>query len=114
MERNLLPNASAMIIGGQTKNIDFDHLLPTDDNPTYEYYPPKSGNWPKHLDILAWAYPHNLYAPSFQLPGGGVFMIVSNKTIIINTSTEAITNLPDLIVSDHAPWIYVLLKLLTE
>lgn len=96
-----------MIIGGQTKNIDFDHLQPTDDNPTYEYYPPKTGNWPKQLDILAWAYPHNLYSPSFLLPSGRVFMVVSNKSIIIDPKTEGITNLPDMPVTDHAPWIYV-------
>lgn len=101
-----LPDGSAMVIGGQTKNIDFENLRPTDNNPTYEYNPPKPGPWPKQLDILQWAYPHNLYAPSFVLPSGGVFVVVSNKSIIINPKTDSITNLPDLIVADHSPWIY--------
>lgn len=101
-----LADGSAMIIGGQTKNIDFDNLAPQDQNPTYEYYPSKGGSWPRYLDILAWAYPHNLYPPSFLLPSGRVFCLVSNKSIIIDPSNENIINLPDMPPSDHSPWIY--------
>jgi hypothetical protein len=102
-----LADGSAIIIGGQTKNIDFDHLLPTDNNPTYEYFPAKTtGTWPRILDILVWAYPHNLYPQSYLLPSGRIFVLVSNKTIIIDPKTEAITNLPDIPVMDHSPWIY--------
>ena len=105
---NILFNqsCSAIIIGGQTKNIQFDKLLPTDNNPSYEYFPSKSGQWPRRLEILDWSFPHNLYPPAFLLPSGNVFLLVSNKTIIINTETEEITNLPDLIAADHSPWIY--------
>ncbi|KAI8900031.1 glyoxal oxidase N-terminus-domain-containing protein [Globomyces pollinis-pini] len=102
-----LADGTNIIIGGQTKNIDFDHLAPTDDNPTYEYYPPKSGTWPKRLDLLSWAFPHNLYAPSFQLPTGGVFIHASNRSIILDTKTEKISFLPDMPeLEDHSPWIY--------
>lgn len=101
-----LPSGDAIIIGGHTKNIDFDHLAPTDDNPYYEYYPPKEGIWPKKLDILQWAFPHNLYAPSFLLPSGRVFILVSNRSIIIDPKDESITHLPDLPPLDHSPWIY--------
>lgn len=101
-----LEDGSAIIIGGQTKNIDFGGLKPTDQNPTYEYYPPKAGRWPRQLDILQWAFPHNLYAPAFVMPDGNIFMIVSNKTVIIDVKTEAITNLPDLVDPDHSPWVY--------
>ena len=58
------------------------------------------------MDILVWSFPHNLYAPSFLLPSGNVFVFVSNKTIIIDTKTDQVINLPDLIADDHAPWIY--------
>lgn len=101
-----LPDNSAIIIGGQTKNIDFENLQPTDDNPTYEYYPAKSGSWPKRLDILAWAFPHNLYPQSFVLPSGRIFMLVSNRSIILDPKDESVVNLPDLVADDHAPWIY--------
>jgi hypothetical protein len=104
----LADGETTIIIGGQTKNIDFDRLDPIgDDNPTYEYYPPKAGTWPKRLDILSWAWPHNLYAPSFLLPSGNIFMLVSNRTIILNTKTEEVVQLPPLdFDSDHSPWIY--------
>lgn len=102
-----MPLFSAIIIGGQTKNIDFDHLKGTDDNPTYEYYPKKAGQWPKTLDILVWAFPHNLYPPAFLLPSGRVFVVVSNRTIIIDPKTDQVISLPDLVTpQDHAPWIY--------
>jgi hypothetical protein len=102
-----LPDNSAIIIGGQTKNIDFENLQPTDDNPTYQYYPEKTtGEWPRRLEILAWAFPHNLYPQSFVLPSGRVFMLVSNRSIILDPKDESITNLPDLTADDHAPWIY--------
>ncbi|KAJ3358350.1 hypothetical protein HDU91_005245 [Kappamyces sp. JEL0680] len=95
-----------IIIGGQTKNIDFDHLKGTDDNPTYEYYPAKSGTWPKTLDILQWAFPHNLFPQSFLMPSGRLFLLVSNRSVIIDPKTEAVTPLPDMPQTDHAPWIY--------
>jgi hypothetical protein len=96
-----------IIIGGQTKNIDFDNLKGTDNNPTYEYYPPKAGAWPKTLDILVWAFPHNLYPQTFVMPSGKLFMLVSNRSIILDPKTEAVTQLPDMPMMDHAPWIYV-------
>lgn len=103
----LFLNHSAIIIGGQTKNIDFDNLRATDNNPTYEYYPPKSGQWPKRLEILDWSFPHNLYPPAFLLPSGKVFVVVSNRTILIDPKTDVVTSLPDLVIpQDHSPWIY--------
>jgi hypothetical protein len=95
-----------IIIGGSTKNLDMDRLLATDNNPTYEYYPAKEGQWPRQLDILQWAFPHNLYPPAFQTPAGEVMVVVSNRTIMINPETDAIRNLDDMPILDHSPWIY--------
>jgi hypothetical protein len=52
-----LANGNQIIIGGSTKNLDFDDLNQAiDDNPTYEYYPPKEGAWPRRLSILEWFF----------------------------------------------------------
>lgn len=80
---------------------------PIINNPTYEYYPTKAtGSWPKPLDLLQWAFPFNLYPQSFQLPSGGVFIMASNRSIILNPADESIKYLPDLPALDHRPWIY--------
>lgn len=55
-----LGDGSNIIFGGQTKNLDFGKLNRSEDNPTYEYYPKKQGQWPKVLPLLQWAYPHNM------------------------------------------------------
>jgi hypothetical protein len=94
-----------MIISGTKKNLDFEDL--PGQNPTYEYYPEKSGAWPKNLAILEWAFPFVLYPMAFQLPSGSVFLFVSNKTVLINPKTDEISNnVKDLIVPNHFPFIY--------
>ena len=76
-------------------------------NPTYEYYPAKSGSWPRNLEILEWAFPFVLYPMAFQMPSGNVFLFVSNKSISINPKTDQIYNrIPDLVVERHFPFIY--------
>jgi hypothetical protein len=77
-------------------------------NPTYEYYPPKTtGEWPRKLEILEWAYPFVLYPMAFQLPSGNVFLFVSNRSIIINPKTDEIYNtIPNLYEPTHLPFIY--------
>jgi Glyoxal oxidase N-terminus len=99
-----LLDGSTMIIGGNTKNLDFDHLT-DENNPTYEYWPAKPQG-AIHLDILAWAFPHMMYPTAAVLPSGKVFLFVSNKTVLIDPVTDSITNLPDMPQMDHAPWIY--------
>lgn len=101
-----LGDGTNIIIGGSTKNLDFSVLLASDNNPTYEYYPSKPGAWPKTLDILNWAFPFMLYPPASVLPSGGVFVFVSNKTVVIDPTTDTIKNLPDAPLLDHSPWIY--------
>ena len=55
-----LADSRMIIIGGNTENLDFDKLG-DNNNPTYEYYPAKSGSWPRELSILRWAYPHHVH-----------------------------------------------------
>jgi hypothetical protein len=90
-----LHDGSQIIVGGVTTYIDMENLS-DNNNPTYEYYPSKS-----------WCYPFCLYPVVRQLPSRNVFMMVSNKSLILNPETEKISfTIPDLIAPDHAPWIY--------
>eukprot|EP00842_Homolaphlyctis_polyrhiza_P002995 jgi/Hompol1/3697/HPOL_006729-RA len=50
-----LSDGSHIIIGGSTDAIDYGNLQPI-NNPTYEYWPAKTGDWPKTLQILTWAF----------------------------------------------------------
>jgi hypothetical protein len=104
-----------IIISGTTANLDFEHLSEENKNPTYEYYPPRFGGNAIRSSILDWAYPHNLYPYAFQLKSGGVFLFVSNRTIVIDPKVDpgtdgaaegSYTSLPDMPPMDHAPWIY--------
>jgi hypothetical protein len=80
-------------------------LSVAENNPTYEYYPPKPKG-PIILQLLVWAFPHMMYPASAVLPSGKVFVFASNKSVLINTNTDIITDLPDMPEMDHAPWIY--------
>eukprot|EP00842_Homolaphlyctis_polyrhiza_P003039 jgi/Hompol1/3736/HPOL_006712-RA len=61
-----LADGTNMIIGGSTINLDYSNLSLSNNNPTYEYWPAKTGDWPKTLQILTWAFPFMLY-PMAQL-----------------------------------------------
>ncbi|KAJ3286907.1 hypothetical protein HDU79_006127 [Rhizoclosmatium sp. JEL0117] len=103
-------DGTVFITSGSLKNIDFEDLSVT-NNPTYEFYPPKYG--PNIFSsVLNWAFPHNLYPMAFQLPSGKIFMMVSNRTVLIDPkvdpgNTEANTvEIASVPAIDHAPWIY--------
>ncbi|KAI9346266.1 hypothetical protein BDR26DRAFT_916681 [Obelidium mucronatum] len=103
-------DGTLFIAGGDIKNIVFDDLSNT-INPTYEFYPSKYQPAITSA-LLNWAFPHNLYPICFQLPSGKIFMLVSNRTVLIDPkidpkNTEANTvEIASLPVMDHAPWIY--------
>jgi len=104
-----LGDGNAIIISGSKDSLELDKIDAPIQNPTYEYYPPKSGEWPKNLEILTWAWPFVLYPMAFQLPSGNVFLFVSNKTVIINPKTDEIYNdlVSDLLLApNHYPFIY--------
>ncbi|KAJ3236287.1 hypothetical protein HDU81_010964 [Chytriomyces hyalinus] len=105
-------DGSVFIASGSLKNLDFNDLTLT-NNPTYEFFPQRYQP-AIHSQILDWAYPHNLYPIAFQLPQGKIFMMVSNRTMIIDPSKdpgpagqennyEEVASIPAM---DHQPWIY--------
>lgn len=100
-----LQSGTVMIIGGNTRNLDFDFLTVEENNPTIEYWPAKPSG-PFESPLLRWAFPHMMYPIAFQAPSGKVMLFVSNRTDIIDPTTDTSTQLPDLPSMDHAPWIY--------
>ena len=101
-----LHTGSQIIVGGVTTYIDIGSPI-NNNNPTYEYYPSKTGNWPRNLELLSWCFPFCLYPLVLQMPSGDVMMTASNKSIVVNPVTDQITfPIPDLIAPDHMPWIY--------
>ncbi|KAI8613807.1 hypothetical protein BC830DRAFT_1169954 [Chytriomyces sp. MP71] len=103
-------DGDAFITSGSKKNLVFEDLSNT-NNPTYEFYPRRYKD-AITSSILDWAFPHNLYPVAFQMPSGKVFMMVSNRTVLIDPNvdpgdTEANTvNLEPIPAFDHAPFIY--------
>ncbi|KAI8613783.1 hypothetical protein BC830DRAFT_1169966 [Chytriomyces sp. MP71] len=105
-----LGDGSLFITSGSTKNLDFGNLAGT-INPTYEFYPKKYQD-AIHSQILEWSFPHNLYPTAFQLPGGKIFMMVSNRTVLIDPSIDPGQNEANTVeiapvpAMDHQPWVY--------
>ncbi|KAJ3065804.1 hypothetical protein HDU98_010828 [Podochytrium sp. JEL0797] len=101
------------IVSGDLKNLNFEDLSNT-RNPTYEFYPSRFGQTEIQSEILRWAFPHNLYPISFQLPSGKLFLMVSNRTILIDPTVDPgpaetganVTPMDAISIPDHAPWIY--------
>jgi len=108
-----LGDGSTIIVGGSTGSFAIVDLTEPRkavlDNPTYEYYPPKTtGVWPRPMEILKNVFPYVLYSPTFQLPNGKVFIFVSNKTSLLDPLTEAVddTSISPILIDDKQPWIY--------
>ncbi|KAJ3099991.1 hypothetical protein HDU96_010490 [Phlyctochytrium bullatum] len=97
---------SIFIVGGFTKNIQFEQLLITDHNPTFEYVNPKRLGF--ELPILNWAFPHTLYPIAFQLPSKKIFLMVSNRTITIDKENGDAIEHGHALIADtpHEPFIY--------
>ncbi|KAJ3065805.1 hypothetical protein HDU98_010829 [Podochytrium sp. JEL0797] len=108
-----MADGDLFIASGSLKNINFEDLSNT-NNPTYEFYPPRYGQTEIQSEILRWAFPHNLYPVAFQLPSGQIFLMVSNRTILIDPTVDPgpaetganVTPMDAISIPDHAPWIY--------
>ncbi len=101
-----LADGNLIIMSGSLKYLNFENLNET-NNPTYEYYPRKQGTWPKHLDILEWAFPFNLYPQVFQLSNEKVLLFVSNRTNILNPEDDSVdTSIPQVNLDDKMPMLY--------
>lgn len=97
-----LEDGSMIIIGGD-KNGGYVNTA-AQDNPTYEFFPPKTTpNQAYDLQFLSDNLPVNLYALTWLLPSGKLFMQANRGTILFNYKTQDVTDLPDM---PHATRVY--------
>ncbi|KAK4686430.1 hypothetical protein P7C73_g3698, partial [Tremellales sp. Uapishka_1] len=89
-----LPDGSVIIIGGD-KNGGYVNTA-AQDNPTYEFWPPKGDGEAVGLSFLSDTLPVNLYALTWLMPSGKLFMQASRSTILYDYNTLETTNLPDM------------------
>ena len=89
-------DGSAMIIGGSKKGGWTNNA--TVNNPTIEYFPPKSIHnsmgLPINLQFLIDTLTSNLFPIAFSLPDGTIFMAANQDAIIYNWETNTERRLP--------------------
>lgn len=88
-----LPDGSLIVIGGD-KNGGYVNTA-GQDNPTYEFFPPTSDG-AVSLQFLSDTLPINLYALTWLMPSGKLFMQANLKSILYDYNSKETTNLPDM------------------
>jgi hypothetical protein len=93
-----IQDGSAMIIGGSKKGGWINNA--TVNNPTIEYYPPKSihgsGGLPIHLSFLVDTLNSNLFPIAFLLSDGKVFMAANQDAVIYDWTANTERRLPSI------------------
>jgi hypothetical protein len=93
-----LDDGSVMIIGGSTKGGWINNA--TTNNPTVEYFPPKSINGsnglPIRMQFLVDTLNSNLFPIAILLPSGKVFVAANQDTMIYDWKTAKEQRLPSL------------------
>lgn len=89
-----LEDGSLIIIGGD-KNGGYVNTA-AQDNPTYEFFPPKGNGEAVYLQFLADTLPVNLYALTWLMPSGKLFMQANRASILYDWKTQTTENLPDM------------------
>ncbi|KAF7338079.1 Copper radical oxidase [Mycena venus] len=91
-----MPDGSAMIIGGSKKGGWINNA--TVNNPTIEYFPPKSihnsNGMPIGLAFLQDTLNSNLFPIAFVLPDGNIFMAANNDAMLYNWKDHMERRLP--------------------
>ena len=89
-----LEDGSLIVVGGD-KNGGYVNTQ-YQDNPTYEFFPPKGNGAAVNLQFLSDTLPVNLYALTWLMPSGKLFMQASRKSILYDWRAQETTDLPDM------------------
>ena len=88
-----ISDGSAMVIGGSTKGGWINNA--TVNNPTIEYYPPKSdAGLPIYSPFLASTLNSNLFPAAFSISNGYVFFAANNDAMLYDWQTNYERRLP--------------------
>ena len=90
-----ISDGSAMILGGSTKGGWMNNA--TVNNPTIEYYPPKSilnPGIPVHSPFLASTLNSNLFPAAFPISNGYVFVVANNDVMLYDWQANYERRLP--------------------
>jgi hypothetical protein len=96
-----LEDGSLIIIGGD-QNGGYVNTV-AQDNPTYEFFPPKGDGQAINLQFLSDTLPINLYALTWLMPSGKLFMQANRSSILYDYNTLEVTTLPNM---PHAARVY--------
>lgn len=89
-----LEDGSLIVIGGD-KNGGYVNTA-AQDNPTIEFFPPKGDGNAVSLPWLSETLPVNLYALTWMLPSGKLFMQANRSTILYDWHKDSYTYLADM------------------
>ncbi len=89
-----LDDGSVIVIGGD-KNGGYVNTV-AQDNPTYEFWPPRGDGAAIDLQFLSDTLPVNLYPLTWLMPSGLLFMQASRLSILYNISSQVETALPNM------------------
>ena len=89
-----ISDGSVMIVGGSIKGGWINNA--TVNNPTIEYYPPRSNLDPMvvHSPFLASTLNSNLFPAAFSIPNGYVFVAANNDAMLYDRQTNTERRLP--------------------
>lgn len=89
-----LPDGSIIVIGGD-KNGGYVNTQ-AQDNPTYEFFPPRGDGQAIYMSFLSETLPINLYALTWLMPSGKLFMQSNRRSILFDYETQDQTELPEM------------------
>lgn len=87
-----MPDGSIMVIGGSYSGGWINNA--TQNNPTYEFYPPKDDGLPVTLPFLKDTLNSNLFPIAFTLPDGRMFISANQDSMIYDWKTKTEQRLP--------------------
>ncbi|TPX30511.1 hypothetical protein SmJEL517_g05943 [Synchytrium microbalum] len=86
-----LNDGTVIIVGGSGNNLDLHFLNRTQDEPTWEFIPPRPSG-PQLLPILRDTWPFNLFPMVYQLPSGRVWVFSGTLAAYIDPVTNTWSN----------------------
>ena len=89
-----LEDGSIIIIGGD-KNGGYVNTQ-AQDNPTYEFFPPKGDGEAVNFQFLSETLPINLYALTWMMPSGKLFIQSNRRSILFDYKTQDQEELPEM------------------